>query len=273
MSNLSTEPTRMTPVELMKADLKPHSLSEIVSRHTKEEFEDIKENIRLSKLQVPVKIYEDQILDGNGRYQACVELVREGKGTFDPNFRTEPFIGTPEEARAYVISMNKRRHLTASKRAMSAARMVTTMLGGNRQSAKLLTEIKQETAAQLWSVSIRMVTDAKKILPDAELVTKVDKGELTVAAAAKAFDAKKAKPAATAAATTEPASEPAKLQVDTAAATKVSEKIDGLVDDLIEALDEYKELSGEETAVAAAAGVIKRLQDAKYVEKEKKKAA
>ena len=167
-------------------DLAPHDLCKIIPPHTEKEAKELLEDIRQNKLQVPIKTFQGKILDGRGRYNACMALDKEG---VDINFKTDLFTGTPEEARAYVISTNvKRRHLDTSQRAIIAARLVTTKLGGDRQSANLLTEITQDDAATLLNVSTRSVTDAVKILPHPELVATVEKGTMTVSAAAKSLN-------------------------------------------------------------------------------------
>jgi len=179
------EPTKITEVR----PLVLHDLCKIIPPHTQKEADELLEDIRKNKLQVPIKTFEGQLLDGRGRYNACLQLF---KGGVETKFRTEPFMGTLSEARDYVISTNvKRRHLSTSHRAIIAARLVTTKLGGDRksnQSANLPTEITQEDAAKLLNVSVRSVTDAVKILPYPELVARVEKGELSVSAAAKSLD-------------------------------------------------------------------------------------
>src|SRR6516165_11635096 len=95
-----------------------HDLCKIMPLHTKEEFEELKEDIRKNKLQVPIMTYEGKILDGRGRYNACVELAKEGVET---NFRTDTYTPDP---RSYVVSINvKRRHLNESQRAIIAAEL------------------------------------------------------------------------------------------------------------------------------------------------------
>ena len=162
-------------------ELALHQLCELIPPCTAEEFQELKEDIRKNGLQVPIKLFENKILDGRSRYQACLDLEKVGHLV---EFKPEPFTGTLKESLAYVISMNvKRRHLSASQRAMIAARLVTTTLGGDR-SVILPTEINQEDAAKLSGVAVKMVTDAKKVLARSDLAEKVVKGEVSVATAA-----------------------------------------------------------------------------------------
>jgi hypothetical protein len=161
-------------------ELTLHPLCEIIPPCTEAEFKELKEDIKRHGLQVPIKTFEARILDGRSRHRACVELEKEGHPV---EFKREIFTGgNPVE---YVISMNvKRRHLSASQRALIVARLVTSKLGGDR-SVKLPTEITQDDAANLAGVSTKTVTDAKKALEDAELAKEVLDGKLTVSKAAK----------------------------------------------------------------------------------------
>jgi hypothetical protein len=162
----------------------------LIPPQTDKEAEELLADIRKNKLQVPVMLHKGQILDGRGRYDACLKLAKEGVET---GFKTVLYRGTDEEARDYVISINlKRRHMTTSQRAMWAARMVTTTHGGDRknQSGNFPLEMTQAEAAECFNVSTSLVTDAVKILPDAELVADVQKGDKSVSAALKAFNKK-----------------------------------------------------------------------------------
>jgi ParB-like chromosome segregation protein Spo0J len=159
-----------------------HPFCEIIPPCTEAQFKELKEDIKKNGLQVPIKTFETKILDGRNRYEVCVELENEGHPV---EFKRELFLGGAKEALAYVISANvKRRHLSASQRALIVARLVSSKLGGDR-SVKLPTEITQEKAARLAGVSVKMVTDAAKILKRPDLAEKVLSGELAVAKAAK----------------------------------------------------------------------------------------
>jgi hypothetical protein len=182
-----TDPTPK-PLAEPKPDLKRvpelslHSLCEIIPPCTEKEFKELKEDIKTNGLQVLIKVFETRILDGRSRHKACVELEQEGHPV---EFKRETFLGSAKDALAYVISMNvKRRHLSASQRALIVARLVTSKLGGDR-SVKLPNEITQEQVATLAGVAVKTVTDAKKVLERPELVEKVLNGELAVAKAAK----------------------------------------------------------------------------------------
>jgi len=147
--------------------------------HTKEEFEELKEDIRKNKLQIPIMTYEDKILDGRGRYNACVELAKQGVET---NFRTNPYTGP--DPRRYVVSANvKRRHLNESQRALIAAQLASFTHGGDRSKASI-DALTQKEAAQLLNVSEPSVERAVKVLKNGvpALVEAVKKGKLRVSA-------------------------------------------------------------------------------------------
>jgi ParB-like chromosome segregation protein Spo0J len=147
--------------------------------HTKEEFKELKEDIRKNKLQVPIMTYEDKILDGRGRYNACVELAKEGVET---NFRTNPYTGP--DPRRYVVSANvKRRHLNESQRALIAAQLATFTHGGDRSKASI-DALTQKEAAELLNVSEPSVERAVKVLKNGvpALVEAVKDGKLRVSA-------------------------------------------------------------------------------------------
>jgi ParB-like chromosome segregation protein Spo0J len=184
--NTTTAPAA-EPAKPKVPQLALHQYCELIPSCTEEEFKELKEDIKENGLRLPIKTFDNKILDGRSRYRACVELEAENHPV---EFKKEVFYSSAKEvsaqdALAYVISMNvKRRHLSASQRALIAARLVTSKLGGDR-SVKLPTEITQEQVAKLAGVSTKMVTDAVKVSSKPELAEKVLKGELSVASTAK----------------------------------------------------------------------------------------
>ena len=156
-----------------------HDLCKIMPLHTKEEFEELKEDIRKNKLQVPIMTYESKILDGRGRYNACVELAKEGRET---NFKIQPYTGP--DPRRYVVSANvKRRHLNESQRALIAAQLATFTHGGDRSKASI-DALSQKEAAQLLNVSEPSVERAVKVFKNGvpALAEAVKEGKLRVSA-------------------------------------------------------------------------------------------
>jgi hypothetical protein len=147
-----------------------------------------------------------------------VELEAEGHPI---EFKKEVFISSAkevsaEDALAYVISMNvKRRHLSASQRALIAARLVTSKLGGDR-SVILPTEITQDQVAKLAGVATKTVTDAVKVLGSPELAEKVLAGKLAVAKAATQIRKEEEEKAARERAEDTPAEDPPAFDADNA---------------------------------------------------------
>jgi len=159
--------------------LLPHDLCKIMPPYTKKEFDELKEDIRKNKLQVPIMTYEGKILDGRGRYNACVELAKEGVET---NFRTDTYTPDP---RSYVVSINvKRRHLNESQRAIIAAELATFTHGGDRTGKASIDALTQKQAAELLNVSEPSVERAKKVLKNGvpALAEAVRAGKLRVSA-------------------------------------------------------------------------------------------
>src|SRR6516164_9922803 len=173
--------TTTTAAETVPAvrSLSLHDLCKIMPPHTKEEFKELKEDIRKNKLQIPIMTYEGKILDGRGRYNACAELAKEGVET---NFRTELYTGP--DPRRYVVSANvKRRHLNESQRALIAAQLATFTHGGDRSKASI-DALTQKEAALLLNVSEPSVERAVKVLKNGvpALVEAVKEGKLRVSA-------------------------------------------------------------------------------------------
>jgi ParB-like chromosome segregation protein Spo0J len=170
---MTDQPKPLTVVR----ELALHDLCKIMPPHTKEEFEELKEDIRKNKLQAPIMTLDGKILDGRGRYNACVELAKEGVET---GFRTELYTGP--DPRRYVVSANvKRRHLNESQRALIAAQLATYAHGGDRSKASI-DALTQQEAAKLLNVSEPSVERATNVLKNGvpALVEAVKAGKLTL---------------------------------------------------------------------------------------------
>jgi hypothetical protein len=83
-----------------------------------QEFDALKEDIRENGVKEKIYLFQNKILDGRNRFQACLALDKEGalpKGS--PQF--EEFKGDDAAARRLVTSLNMtRRHLSKSEMAM-----------------------------------------------------------------------------------------------------------------------------------------------------------
>jgi hypothetical protein len=86
---------------------------------------------------------------------------------------------------AYVISLNlKRRHLDESQRGMAHARIATLRRGANQHTP--IAAPSQDEASKLLNISVDMGQRARNVLDAGanELVAAVDRGEISVSAAA-----------------------------------------------------------------------------------------
>jgi N6-adenosine-specific RNA methylase IME4 len=156
-----------------------HPLANIFPLMEGEDFAGLVADIRDHGVREPVVLLDGAILDGRNRYRASLEAgvdcpMRDYAGN-DPA--------------AFVISTNlKRRHLSESQRAMVAAKLANLEDGQRAdRSANLPTSpVTQSTAATMLNVSERTVRAAKEVQREAvpELVAKVERGEVSVSAAA-----------------------------------------------------------------------------------------
>jgi ParB-like chromosome segregation protein Spo0J len=151
----------------MSTNQKPHRFADIFPMLPDDELQELAENIKARGLQEPITLYDGQILDGRNRYAACkIATVTPKMKVFD---------GTDEEALQFVASHNlHRRHLTASQRAMIAAKIADMPVGKpatdktdttpDKKPAKKKTSIS--SAAKKLNVSPASVKKAKKIIKE-----------------------------------------------------------------------------------------------------------
>jgi hypothetical protein len=117
-------------------------------------FKALIEDIQANSQHQPVILYEDKILDGRNRYNACQHLGID--------VRTRDYPGT--DPIGFVLSVNlHRRHLNTRQRADVAAKLANYTHGGDRSKAPngALTDA---AAAKLLNVSERSVERAKALL-------------------------------------------------------------------------------------------------------------
>lgn len=158
-----------------------------------EDFADLVEDIRKNGLQAPIVMYEGRILDGRNRWRACQEL--------DVPHTERPYKG--DDPAAYVWSSNAvRRQLTASQRAMAAAKLADLAKGSNQHVPVFRSEADTSPengeaaqvrapvtsmgdAAKVAKVGRRTVNEAKHVLDHGvpEVVEAVESGKLSVHAA------------------------------------------------------------------------------------------
>jgi hypothetical protein len=146
---------------------------------------------------------EYMLLDGRNRASALERLglsVLKEDGT--PNWKYCRTVGADSsfDPVAFIISANlKRRHLDTSQRAMVAAKLANLKKGGAGGSTIMsdtANAVSQAEAAKLLNVSTDSVQRAGTALREGppELVEQVQRGQVTVSAAAKSIKAAKAGP-------------------------------------------------------------------------------
>lgn len=162
-----------------------HPLAEIFPTIVGPEFDALVDDIREYGLREMIVLFDGQILDGRNRYRAC-----EAAGV-EPKF--VEYEG--DDPVSFVISLNlRRRHLDEGQRGMVAAKLANLGHGGDRRSdqeANLPLEtapapVSVAQAAELLNVSERTVKTARAVQRDGapELVAAVERGEVSVSAAA-----------------------------------------------------------------------------------------
>lgn len=164
-----------------------HPIANIFPLLQGKELQDLTTDITTNGLKTPIVLYENQILDGRNRYQACIS------GGIEPMFTTY----TGSNAATYVLSLNlHRRHLDQSQKATVAVEVEPFLAkeAKNRQGTR--TDLKQhcgnistklevgksrDKAGEIIGVSGRYVQDAKKIKKESpELFEEVKSGKKTI---------------------------------------------------------------------------------------------
>ena len=133
--------------------LAPHTFATIFPTVDGSELHALAEDIRQHGLREPITLYQEKILDGRARYDACI------RSRVEPRFRE--YEG--DSALEFVISANlRRRHLNTAQRTMIAAKVEGFRHGGDRRSAVQAENLQldREAAAKLLNVSSRSVASA-----------------------------------------------------------------------------------------------------------------
>ena len=156
------------------------------------EAANLREDIQRNGLLEAIWTYQNQIVDGRNRYNACLATGVE------PRFREWNGSGSLV---SFVVSLNlHRRHLSESQRAMVAAKLAT-MKSGERTDLsdpnlpQICGRLSQTDAAELLNVSPRSVSNAAKVIEDGvlDLAERVEAGEISVSAAAQIAELPKTK--------------------------------------------------------------------------------
>ena len=214
---MSQKPIRDYPV---------HPAAALMPFMPEDEFEDLKEDIRVHGQHDDVVIWDGQLIDGRHRLRACIELGIE------PNWTELPKTSDPAP---WVFSHNvHRRHMTTSQRAMVATEYATLLHGdvkSQKDDASIGASSQAEAAKQLH-VSRRSVQRARTVQAKASpiVIAAVKSGKMSLNAAvastiqSNAEKKAKEKAKAAAAAAKAKAKEEARIARETAKAEKAAEK-------------------------------------------------
>lgn len=191
----------MNDPALMNEPLTFHPIAENFPLLEGGEYEAFRADIAANGLQVPILLVDGKVIDGRNRYRACRDSGVE--------LSYQEWDGDDDDATliALVISLNlQRRHMSASKRAMVAARLKTAYEADARERQGTRTDLQaeddaddfdanlhrsqfgrsHEQAATALNVSPRLVASASKVLNEGtpELARLVERGQVKVSAAA-----------------------------------------------------------------------------------------
>lgn len=160
--------------------LDAHPFADLFPMMDGPDFDLLVDDIRENGLRAPIVLYEGRVLDGRNRQKACAVLG------IAPDHET--YAG--DDPLGYVVSVNiRRRHLTASQRAMIADRMATLRHGQTKRKGARDAELRvsRADAATALNVSSRSVSDARKVATDGAgpVVKAVESGKLAVDVAAR----------------------------------------------------------------------------------------
>lgn len=218
-----------------------HPLSSAWGDMPADEFQALVDDIEANGQRDPITLFEDAVLDGWHRYQACERLMLNVKATVLP---------PEEDAVAWVISKNaKRRSLNASQRAMAVAECQQWAPAGRPQNPAPGAGFSPTSArmAEQAGVSERTVRQAKAVVTSAapEVKAAVKAGSVSVKKAAAVSSLPPEKQAA--ALTEKPAKKP-KRELPPAAGAEY--EIDNLRAS-VQALSEHNEQLESRLAVEA----------------------
>lgn len=161
-----------------------HPVADVFPLMTGEEFAALVRDIQEHGQREPIVVHPDgRILDGRNRYRACREAGVEPQ--------TVKWHGRVGSEAAYVVSLNlRRRHLSASQRAMVADKLATLRpqdtLRQNASVSPIGETMTQADAADLLNVGKRSVERARDVRDHGvpELVQAVERDRVAVSTAA-----------------------------------------------------------------------------------------
>jgi ParB-like chromosome segregation protein Spo0J len=163
-----------------------HPLGELFPPIEGDGFKELVASIKANGLRDPIIVHDGMVLDGRNRQRAC-----QAAGV-DCDYQPLP---AGQDPLAFVLDKNlNRRHLTNSQRAMVAAKLANLKDGQTKVGAQICAPVSQEDAAEKLKVSRRSVQSATKVKDDAipEVIQAVERGDVTVSAAAEIAELPKA---------------------------------------------------------------------------------
>jgi|DEB0MinimDraft_10_1074344.scaffolds.fasta_scaffold11008_4 phage N-6-adenine-methyltransferase len=151
-----------------------HELANIFPMMSESEIQELGNDIKQNGQQESIIVYQEKILDGRNRFQACqvaevLPIYEEYKG---------------DDPLSFVISLNlKRRHLSESQKAMVAQSIANLEVG--KKTANLQSSVTIDAAAAMMNVSPRSTATARQVAKEGEpeLKQAVESGKVSVSAA------------------------------------------------------------------------------------------
>ena len=159
--------------------MRVHQVADIFPEMSGAEYAALRENIREFGQREPAWVWRGQLVDGRHRARACADLGIE--------LQTREYDGDESSLVSFVVSLNlHRRHLDESQRAIVAARLANLPHGVRADASIDASAVTQRQAAELLNVSRPSVQRAREVLDHGapELVAAVERGEVSVSAAA-----------------------------------------------------------------------------------------
>ena len=172
-----------------------HPIGKIMPRMTEEQYQALKADITKNGLLFPITLYENMVLDGWHRYQACEELHIDAKTS---EYKGDSPVG-------FIVGASTRRDLTAEQKATLAVEILPLLEKeaksrhirrdvdiGNVGSEPTKSVRSREKAAKLTGSSDKSVQFAKKVKKELpEEYEKMKAGKTTFKAVKNALYKKK----------------------------------------------------------------------------------
>ena len=164
-----------------------HPLSAAWPAMSASDFQALQDSITNIGVQMPIVIFEGQVIDGWNRYRAATELGMDCPSTpFDESIDPVDFVKAMNDAR---------RHITGSQRAIAIVAIHGWRpVGRPQNNVEVTSTLTQEAMAAEAGVSKKTIQHAQAA-QKAGLAEKVKSGEMTVAQASNVAKGKPAKAA------------------------------------------------------------------------------